>query len=163
MRLDSGALRVSGSGKLTGASDSGTFVWQKLTGDGQIVARISSLARAGSETRAGVMIRDSLSAKSPHVFFGINDDASCRQIVRQRQGGPQRSEKAGKSGIPDVWLKLVRSGDTVTTFKSDDGENWRRVGSDSVKLGRTCYVGLIVSGGDGREADAVFRDVRIKP
>lgn len=163
VRLDSGALRVSGSGKLTGASDSGTFVWQKLTGDGQIVARISSLARAGSETRVGVMIRDSLSAKSPHVFLGINDDGSCRQIIRQRQGGPQRSEKAGKSGIPDVWLKLVRSGDTVTTFKSDDGEKWRRVGSDSVKLGRTCYVGLIVSGGDGREAEAIFRDLRIKP
>lgn len=163
VRLASGALRISGAGKLAGSSDSGTFVWQKLSGDGQIVVRVTSLEQAGPNSRAGIMIRDSLSAKSPHAFFGINGDGGFRQMSRKRQGASLDSKKAGKAALPDAWLKLVRSGDTVTTFKSGDGVDWRRVGSASVNLGKTCYVGLIVSGGNGRETDAVFCEVRIKP
>ena len=40
------------------------------------------------------------------------------------------------------WVKLVRSGDTFTGYYSSDGVNWTEVGSQTIPMSATCYVGL---------------------
>ncbi len=163
VREASGTLALTGSGDLTGPSDAGTFVWQKLSGDGQVVARVTSLDEAGAATRAGVMIRDSLAPKSSHAFLGVNGGGDFRWIFRTKAGKPSKLRETGKGSPPATWLKLVREGDKITAFRSRDGDDWTRVGSATVDLGKTCYIGLIVSGGGNKPSTACFRDVRIKP
>jgi len=163
VRNASGSLVLTGGGDLSGPSDAGTFVWQTLSGDGQMVAHVTSLDQAGSDSRAGIMIRDSLTPKSAHAFLGINGGGDFRWIHRARTGAPSKQRKIGKGSPPATWVKLVRDGDKVTALKSRDGEEWTRVGSATVDLGKNCYVGLMVSGGGNKQAIASFRDVRIKP
>ena len=45
-----------------GSSDQFRFVYQPVTGDVEIVARVVSITRAHSWSKAGVMIRESLAA-----------------------------------------------------------------------------------------------------
>jgi hypothetical protein len=52
---------------------------------------------------------------------------------------------AGSFSTAPRWLKLTRSGATVTAYESADGQSWTKVGSDSLSLGKTIYLGLAVS------------------
>lgn len=162
-RSASGALVLTGGGDLAGPSDAGTFAWQILSADGEAVARVASLDGDGPNTRAGIMIRDSLSARSANAFLGINGRGDFRWVCRARAGEVSKSRKAGKGSPRHCWIRMVRKGGEVTAFTSNDGSDWTRVGSVSVDFGKFCYVGLMVSGGKQREATAAFRDVRIRP
>jgi regulation of enolase protein 1 (concanavalin A-like superfamily) len=51
----------------------------------------------------------------------------------------------GTTQAPPTWLRLVRSGTTVTASVSADGVTWRTVGTTSVSLGTSVYAGLAVT------------------
>ena len=60
-----GTFSISGSGAdIWGTADAFHFAYQSLTGDGQVIARVSSVANVNSWAKAGVMIRESLSPGS---------------------------------------------------------------------------------------------------
>ena len=49
------------------------------------------------------------------------------------------------SGSAPQWLKLTRSGSTFTSYKSSDGVTWSQVGTLSITMASTVYIGLDVS------------------
>ncbi|HOC19172.1 MAG TPA: hypothetical protein PKK95_12930, partial [Vicinamibacterales bacterium] len=51
----------------------------------------------------------------------------------------------GTTASRPEWLRLSRSGDTITSFVSNDGTTWTPVGSTTVALGSSIYVGLAVT------------------
>ncbi|MGH9409709.1 MAG: PQQ-dependent sugar dehydrogenase, partial [Vicinamibacterales bacterium] len=58
------------------------------------------------------------------------------------------------------WVKLVRSGNTITGYESADGTNWTVVGSDTFTMNSVAYVGLAVSSHvSGTLATATFDSV----
>jgi hypothetical protein len=63
-----GVFTVSGAGSdlMGGTSDSFHFVYQTLSGDGTIVARVASVSSAYAEV--GVMIRETLNSNSTSMF-----------------------------------------------------------------------------------------------
>src|SRR4029434_3582765 len=56
---------------------------------------------------------------------------------------------APRGGFPfngrQTWLRLQRSGTTVTGYGSFDGTTWTVLGSASISLGSSTFVGLAVS------------------
>ena len=65
---NNGAYTVRGSGvDIWGGIDQFHFVHQTLSGDGSIVARITSLQGTEEWAKAGVMIKDSTTAGSPYA------------------------------------------------------------------------------------------------
>src|SRR6266705_61091 len=60
--------------------DEGYFVYQQLVGDGQITARIESIAKTNVLAKAGVMIRGGLDRAAPCAFAMIqaNERAAFR-------------------------------------------------------------------------------------
>ena len=42
-------------------------------------------------------------------------------------------------------MRLVRTGDLFEAYRSADGANWTRIGSDTIPMGDTVYVGLAVT------------------
>ena len=64
--------------------------------------------------------------------------------ARARQ--PPSLARAAQS--PPTWLKLVRAGSIVTGYVSANGSTWTQVGSTSVTLGASPYVGLAVTSHD---------------
>ena len=46
---------------------------------------------------------------------------------------------------PARWLRLIRTGTTLTAYSSSTGSTWTKIGSDVIALGTTAYVGLAVT------------------
>ena len=40
------------------------------------------------------------------------------------------------------WVQIARAGNVITAFYSDDGAAWNVVGSDTIVMGPTIYIGL---------------------
>lgn len=159
-----GVFTVAGAGALDAKSDAGNFGWQNLSGSGQISAQIEKLDNTGSDTRVGLMIRDSLEPDARQVFIGVNGKGGLRWFHRSKAG-----EKANESArnIPDskeTWLKLVRTGGTITAYRSANGTKWVEAGSIDLKLPENCYIGLSVSSGDKELLNtSKFSNVRVTP
>ncbi|MCW1883650.1 cadherin domain-containing protein [Luteolibacter flavescens] len=158
------AFLLSGSGSLASRNDALHLVWQPLSGDGTITARLDSVGNIGSEGIAGLMIRDSLASNSRHVFIGVTGDGGYRWIRRTTTNGNTSNSPSGTGATPDVWLRLIRRDNTVTALKSADGVEWTSVGSLSAGFPVTCYFGLAVAGGSTDvENTAIFSHISLEP
>jgi phosphatidylserine/phosphatidylglycerophosphate/cardiolipin synthase-like enzyme len=158
---DSGTFRVDGSGAdVWGTVDEFRFVYRTLQGDGSLTARVASLEHADAWTKAGVMIRATLDAGAPHAFMLVS---AAKGIAFQRRtaAGSVSTHTSGGSGTAPVWLRITRSGNTLTGFRSNDGVSWTIVGTDLIAMGPDVLIGLaLTSHRDGTLATAVFESVR---
>jgi Protein of unknown function (DUF1349) len=154
-----GVFTVSGSGDdIWGSADDFQFVNEALTGDGYIVARLTAQDMTDPWAKSGVMIKSALTSGSPYAAVmatpgnGIHMQANFNQDI----GG-------GAFGYP-VWLKLQRSGSLVTTYESSDGVNWSSIGSTTVNLGSTAYIGLFACAHNPTQLNqSVFDNVSVTP
>ena len=136
---------VAGAGAdVWGTADAFNFVYQPLNGDGTIVARVASVQNTAPWAKAGVMIRSSLSAGSAHAFMLVSAGKGVAFQRRLTNGGTTVST-AGSLSTPPRWVKLTRSGNTITAFESSNGSTWTQVGSDTFSMPASVLVGLAVS------------------
>jgi hypothetical protein len=146
--FSSGVFTVKGSGgDIWGTADAFQFAYQTFSGDGQIVARVASTQNTNGNAKAGLMFRGDLTAGSAHVMIDVEPNGNIEFMTRSTSGG-QTSWLAGATDPAPVWLKLVRSGSTVTGFMSADGSTWTTVGSTTISLPASADVGLIVTSHD---------------
>jgi hypothetical protein len=146
----SGVFTVKGAGaQIYGTADGFHYVYQPLTGDGTIVARLVSVQGAGSGyAAAGVMIRETLDGGSTNAI--TSDWAAYSEIyfdVRAGAGG-STSQTAFVSVAVPYWVKVRRSGSTFSSYTSSDGVNWTQLGtSQTITMGQSVNVGLAVTSG----------------
>lgn len=141
--MDGLALTAAG-GDVWGTSDQFRFAYQQLSGDGSIVALVRGLTAADDWSKAGVKIRDTMSANSAHAFMLLSGTQGLAFQRRSTAGG-MSSHTAGPLVGGPVWVRLQRSGSTITGSYSWDGVNWATAGSDTISMGSTVYVGLALS------------------
>jgi regulation of enolase protein 1 (concanavalin A-like superfamily) len=158
----SGKFTVSSGGvDIWNSSDQFRFVYQPVTGDVDIVARIDSLAAADPWSKAGVMIRSDLSANSAHAY-AIVSGAHGVAFQRRLQPGGISSTTAGALVSAPQWVRLKRVGSVITGYSSGDGGTWQTVGSATIAIGQTAYVGFAVtSHNPGTAATAVFSQASV--
>ena len=148
------AIDAAGS-DIWGTADQFHFVYQALTGDAVITARVDSVSFAHGWSKAGVMIRSSLSADAAHGFALVSAGRGAGFQRRPTVGGGSLSTVDSTIAAPE-WVRLVRSGSTVTAAVSTDGTNWTTVGSDTIALGATAYVGLAVTSHNSSQATSAL-------
>jgi F5/8 type C domain/Bacterial Ig domain/Fibronectin type III domain/Putative Ig domain len=161
-----GMFTQAGSGVLGNSSDKFFLTYQTLSGDGEIIAKISPVQAAGPSSCIGVMIRDSLSPKAVEAFIGISDDQSYRQVSRTKFGKKSAVKSLGKGDPSHSWVRLVRNAKKrqIYAYRSSDGVNWAHVGTIKVKMQTNCIVGLAVSSGsDSALTTANFSNVWVAP
>jgi regulation of enolase protein 1 (concanavalin A-like superfamily) len=153
---------VSGSGDDTwGSSDQFRFVYRPITGNVQIVARINSLAAADPWSKIGVMIRNDLTAGSAHAFALASGAHGMAFQRRLHNGGASYNTSGALLSAPE-WVRLQRVGTTVTAWSGADGSTWQMIGSATISLNSTVYVGLaITSHNPGSLASAVVSNVAV--
>jgi hypothetical protein len=158
-----GQIRVLGAGAdVWAAADAFQFVWQPLSGDGEIVARVASVEYTRAWTKAGVMIRESLDPGSPHAFMIVSAGKGYAFQRRVASGGLS-DHTTGGAGTAPHYVKLTRSGDLLSAFGSADGVTWTLVGSEIIPMGREVMAGLAVSSHTTTAASqAVFDTVRMR-
>jgi hypothetical protein len=129
-------------------TDNFYFVRQPLAGNGSITVRVTSLTgelpintkglgnpnqqppmRPGLQpwAKAGLIIKDGTTQGSPYAAIMVTGDHGVRLQSDYTQDTP---------GLPGAvstanprWLRLTRSGDTITGYDSADGTHWTQVGS----------------------------------
>lgn len=159
-----GTFTVNGEGVGLGNTVDGFhMVYQQLSGDGAIVARIASFSASSNSPSAGVMIRETLTQSSTHAEEGRLGYYYCYFSSRTTTGGSMGAQQ-GPTGLP-IWVKVTRSGNTFTGYTSTDGVYWTQNGtSQTINMATNVYIGLIAdSGGAGSVATATFDNVTMTP
>jgi regulation of enolase protein 1 (concanavalin A-like superfamily) len=107
------------------------------------------------------MIRGSLSANSAQAFMLVSAGKGVAYQRRLSNGASSVSSPGTASTAPR-WVKLTRSGNTITAFESANGSTWTQVGSSTFSMPASVLVGLGVSSHvKGVSAAATFDNVSV--
>jgi hypothetical protein len=138
----SGVFNISSaSSGISGTSDQFHYVYRALGGDGSIVADVTSQSNSNASAGAGVMIRSSLAANAQQVLMGLTPSSGAIFESRTTVGGSTTSSKVTGITAP-YWVKLVRSGNTITGYYSTNGSTWTLDSSTTVYMTGSIYIGL---------------------
>src|SRR6267142_155636 len=115
-----GTFTVAGAGLGTfGSSSDGLhFVYQPLSGDATIVARVVSL-QGSSAAQVGLMIRETLDSAAKHVF-AFDYSSALWTTVRTSAGASSSYQSYSSLTLP-YWIKLSRTGKVFAMYGSPDG------------------------------------------
>ncbi|MFO8008405.1 MAG: sugar-binding protein, partial [Candidatus Brocadiia bacterium] len=159
----SGTFTIEGDGNdIWNNSDNFHYVYQSLSGDGEIEARVASLENTNSWAKAGVMIRESLTGGSTHAMMVVTPGNGTSFQRRTSTGSTSESTTPGDGVTAPYWVRVTRSGDTFTGYKSSDGSSWTQVGSVTISMATDVYIGLpVTSHSDGVLCTAEMDNVTV--
>ena len=153
---------VGGSGNdIHSTADNFRFVYQTLTGNGSITARMTGVDNTNTYAKAGVMLRETLTSASRNAFNYFTPTAS-ETGYRTTTGGETGHGIYGPT--TPGWIRLTRTGDTVTFFGSPDGNTFTQIGSPITlsSLANQVYIGMAVTSHDTKKlATAGFTNVTL--
>lgn len=142
---------LSGAGEdIFFTADGFHFASTQLTGNGEIRARITSQSNTHPWCKTGVMIREALTAGARHAIAFTTPAAenngfgmvwrSTVNAAAEYAGGPE------VNAAPNNWVRLVRTGDTLTSYASSNGNAWTLIGSTTLTgLANVVHIGLAVT------------------
>ncbi len=174
-------------------ADSFYFVHQPMASTGSITVRVTSMTGSyspggapGQElksalqpwSKAGIIIKASTRPGSAYAAMMVTGEHGVRMQWDYTQDAPGLA--GAVSAAAPRWLRLTRSGDTITGYDSADGTHWARVGAATLPgLPRAAQAGLFAasptssnlisqsatgssSSGLSTQATAVFDDVDLR-
>ncbi|QUH29314.1 carbohydrate-binding protein [Vallitalea guaymasensis] len=143
---DNQELSVTGAGSdIWGSSDQFAYVNKLVKGNSEIIARVTSLVDTDEWAKAGLMFRESGDSDSNFVDLIVTPSNGLELQWRTNKGGNCNNINLGSYTFP-VYLKLIKSGNTFSAYKSVDGINWSSsLGSCSVDMNSTVKAGICVS------------------
>jgi hypothetical protein len=140
-----GVFSISGSGNDIGStSDAFRFTYRPLKGNSQITARVVTQQNTDPSAKAGVMIRGTLAADSAQAMMIVTPGAGA-SFQRRLSAGKVSLTSAPYASTAPLWVRVVRKGTTFSGYVSLDGVTWTLVGTDTISMASTVYVGLAVT------------------
>jgi hypothetical protein len=123
------------------------YLYKSWTGDGTIIARVTSLTNTDFYAKAGVMFRETTGIGSAHAMMAIAPTSGAGVTWSHRDSTDAATAEYGVGATaPTIWLKLVRSGNTFTGYSAQDASGsagaWTFRGTQSVPMASTILVGL---------------------
>ncbi len=157
-----GVWTVDGSGAdIWGNADEFHYVYQSFSGNAEIIVRVASVENTNVWAKAGVMIRETLADNSKHAFIAVTPGSGVSFQRRTTTGGASDHTTTGGFAAP-YWVKLVRSGDTFTGYRSPNGTDWTQQGSVAISMATDVYIGMaLTSHNDATLCTAEFDNVTI--
>ena len=158
------AVVVTGGGDFWNATDRGHLAWRPLDGAGALVARVEAMTPGIDWAKAGLTVRQSADPDAAHVSVVLSNIGVHVQTRRQ-PGAPSEGVIDLWGRATPTWLRLDRTGATVTAWASDDGATWQTLAEVEVPaLDGAAVAGLVVSAsdyGEGQVATARFAHVAL--
>lgn len=154
---------AQGSGAdIWGTADAFRYIYQTVTGDVTINARVVSLSNTDPWAKAGVMVRNGTAANAQHAFTAVTA-ANGLAFQRRVTTGGGSEHTAGATGAAPYWVRLVRTGNTFTSYTSTNGTSWAQVGSAiTITMSSQVLVGLAVTSHNNTTlATATFDNVSV--
>jgi regulation of enolase protein 1 (concanavalin A-like superfamily) len=157
-----GEFIISGAGEdIWKQVDAFRFYFQPMDGDCTVMSRVVTID--SPRAKAGLMIRESLAADAKYavLFFTPTQGVAYEQRLA--------TAASASVGVYDhvlkmpYWLSLTRSGDVFTAYTSQNGATWGKMGSVTISMNPSSYVGLVVcSRKTGVLSEAHFDNVALK-
>ncbi len=166
-----GALSLSGSTYTLAASgndylhpgnntaDAQSYAYREWSGDGTFTLRLDSLVGsnagrtnpAGELPSAGLTLRESIAPGARQVSLHANLANQLEFLARSSTNGGLSAVSGSGSPLASLgvasaprWLRLIRSGNTITAAHSPDGVTWTALGgSASVAFPTAIQVGFV--------------------
>ena len=175
-QVENGWDLTAGGADIWESSDQFHFLHKQISGDFDIAVRVESFTPAHLYSKAGLMIRETLTADSPHLMFLVFSDNSPRnnnlgayemQFRSVARGNCQAIYPAVRppappefpAAYPNSWLRVQRRGDRFSAFASTDGNTWKLYAIQSLTLPSLVYVGPALTSHNPHEtAEACFRN-----
>jgi len=147
-----------------GTGDQFRYAYKSLTGNGSMVARVDSLdASPSTWAKAGVMIRKGTGTGSQHSIMCLTggDGNGASWQGRVTEGLASVNQDATAAVAPPYWVRIDRSGNTLTGYLSADGETWEQLGDPrTVTMSDPVLIGLaLTSHNAGQATSAQFSNV----
>jgi glucose/arabinose dehydrogenase/regulation of enolase protein 1 (concanavalin A-like superfamily) len=159
--FNNGTFTVSGSGAdIWGSSDAFRYVYQPVSGNVEIRARVTGVTNTNAWAKAGVMIRETLNSNSKHAMVVLTPGHGVAFQRRTSTGGS--SSHTAATGTAPYWVRLVRSGNTFTAYRSSSGTTWNQIGSVTISMTANVFVGLpVTSHNNSALCTATFTNVTV--
>lgn len=158
---NNGIYSVNGSGSdIWGTEDAFNYVYQPLSGDGSIVAHITSVQNTDGWAKAGVMIRETLNDNSTHALMALTAQNGIAFQRRVTTGADSQNTSGAQVAAP-YWVKLVRTGNIFTGYQSSDNSTWQQVGTVNITMAAGVYIGLAVTAHNGSLNTSTFDSVNV--
>ncbi len=141
---------VTGQGKgIGGTADSLHFAYMQVTGDFTLTARLTGV-NGKSLNNTGLMMRETVASNATSLTMALGSTGwrIAQMGTRSSTGGSTTWVTGDQYTWMPVWLRLQRSGNTFTGYQSSDGVTWFTVGTSTVTMASTYYVGLAAASGD---------------
>jgi hypothetical protein len=145
-------------------SDTFYFVHQPITGDTTLTVRVASLAPEQNQHEVEIGSEDMAKVDDPSPFAqpaagimikdGTQRGSSYASVMLTAAQGVHMqwdfdADRKGSASSGARWLRLVRSGNTITGYESADGTSWQKIATATpTNLPSTVEVGLYVSSPD---------------
>jgi fibronectin type 3 domain-containing protein/regulation of enolase protein 1 (concanavalin A-like superfamily) len=143
-RSPSGVFTIAGAGaNIGGSSDAFRYVYQTATGDCDITARVATIQNTNTSAKAGVMIRETLSVNSRQTLVDLTPSKGVEFIRRTSTGGTTSTSSTAGLTAPQ-WVRITRVGNVFTAYYSSNGTNWTSMGSVTITMSTSVYIGLSV-------------------
>jgi regulation of enolase protein 1 (concanavalin A-like superfamily) len=154
-----GIFTINGAGDdIWADADQFHFVHQGLSGDGEIVARVTAQANTDNWAKSGIMIKSTTAKGSPYILLAVTpaNNLTLQHSFNQDIG-------TGAYALPNAWLKLTKVRDVITAYRSADGANWTQIGTATLGLGTDVRIGLFVTSHNGSKLnESKFDNVTVR-
>jgi hypothetical protein len=175
-QVETGWDLIAGGADIWEKSDQFHFLHKQLSRDFDIAVRVESFTPAHLYSKAGLMIRETLNADSPHLMFLVFADNASRnnnlgahemQFRSMAGGDCQAIYPAVRpptppefpAAFPNSWLRVERRSDRFSAFASTDGKTWALYAVQKLALPRMVYAGPALTSHDPQAAaKARFRN-----
>ncbi|MEO6891395.1 MAG: PQQ-dependent sugar dehydrogenase [Ktedonobacteraceae bacterium] len=131
---------VNGAGvDIYKTNDQFNYAYQPVSGNGTLIARVTSQTNTSSNAKAGIMFKQSTTAGDAYILIAVAPGGGIK--VQYNFTG---SIGGGTYSFPNVWMKLTRVGSTFTASVSSDGVTWTQVISKTLTITGSATAGLFV-------------------
>src|SRR5437763_4733478 len=114
-----------------------------MDGSRVLFPSLTGIQNTNTYAKAGIMIRESSAANAAHVILDVRPTGDYEFMIRPSTGAAT-TYLGTANHTPPAWVRLMRSGTTVTAAASPDGSNWSTIGSATLNISSSALVGLVV-------------------
>jgi hypothetical protein len=155
---------ITGGGNGLGtSSDQCQLSCLRQNGDFDYKVRLDSLGLADAWSEAGLMVREDLTAGGRFATVLATPSISGAFFeARITTNGVPAFSGSFPVNYPNTWLRLKRSGTSFSGYAGFDGTNWALLGSATMTIPATVYLGFVVSSyNTSQTATGAFRDFSV--
>jgi len=116
------------------------FVYQPVSTNVEIIARVVSVENTNPWAKAGVMIRSSLNGNSVNVFMQVTP-VNGKMLTSRSHTAGLTVDSPGTGSAP-LWVRIVRNGSSFTGYSSTNGTTWTNSGSVTIPMPAGTFIGL---------------------